>query len=154
VVALALLGGGRGPSGVAAAGQCEEAGLTSIGDTGLCTHGPDPAPPGVDPSVADAAEIGAAADMSLAVCTGDGTDGRRVQVLYARPTGAPDRLPEFRPSFRRWSAQASQIYTDSAAQTGGQRFVRYVHDRGCVIDIDGVTVSAAAPPTSTPWSAS
>jgi hypothetical protein len=142
-VALAVLGGSDGPGDVLAAGTCESVGLISVGDTGLCTHGPDPAPPGEDPATISPAEFGPAADFSSAVCTGTGTDGRRVQVIYARRFDAPNRLNEYLSSFRTWSAQASQIYTDSAAQTGGERYLRFVHDSGCVIDVDSVTLSAA-----------
>ena len=143
-VALAVLGGSNGPGNVlAASGSCEAVGLISVGDTGLCTHGPDPAPPGEDPATVSPAAFGAAADFSQAVCTGNGSDGRRVQVIYARRFDAPNRFDEYRSSFRLWSAQASQIYTDSAAQTGGQRYLRFVHDRSCVIDVDSVTLSAA-----------
>lgn len=144
-MAVVLLASPDGVSGAAAqAGSCEAVGLVSVGDSGLCTHGPDPALPGVDPAAADAAAASAAADMSLAVCTGNGTDGRRVQVLYARREDSPSRLDQYRPSFRRWSVQASQLYTDSAAQTGGERFIRFTHDSGCVIGIDSVTLTAAA----------
>lgn len=144
-VAIVLLSAPDAASGAAAqAGTCESVGLVTLGTTGLCTHGPDPAPPGDDASVADAAVFGAAADSSLAVCTGNGTDGRRVQILYARPSGAPSRLTEYLSSFQRWSAEASQIYTDSAAQTGGQRFIRFAHNSGCVIGVESVTLSAAA----------
>jgi hypothetical protein len=140
-VAIALLTG-PGES-VSAAGSCEAAGLVSVGDTGLCTHGPDPAPPGVNPATVDEPEFSAAADFSKAVCTGSGTDGRRVQVIYARRSDQPNRLSEYLPSLRRWSAQASQIFTDSAAQTGGQRYLRFVHNSSCVIDVDSVTLTAA-----------
>ncbi len=124
-------------------GTCEAAGLVSIGNTGLCTHGPDPVPPGSDLTTINAADVTGTAVSSKAVCTGTGTDGRRVQVLYARQSGAASRLSAYLPSFRTWAAQGSQIYTDSAAQTGGQRFLRFVHDSNCVIDVDEVTLTSA-----------
>src|SRR4051812_26521097 len=52
--------------------------------TALCTHGPDPAPRGVDiakriPARERLAETAA----QTALCDGDGTSGKRVQLLYA-----------------------------------------------------------------------
>ncbi|MFP5317706.1 MAG: hypothetical protein ACLGI2_05355, partial [Acidimicrobiia bacterium] len=61
----------------------------------LCTHGPDPAPAGVD--VADPAPVpavsaeAATALATTAVCHGDGTSGKRVQLVYARAAGVADR---------------------------------------------------------------
>jgi hypothetical protein len=142
IAAAVFVLSGSGES-AAAAGTCEAAGLISVGDSGLCTHGPDTPPPGVNPATVDEPVFEAAADFSKAVCTGSGTDGRRIQVIYARRSDQPSRLTEYLPSFRTWSAQASQIFTDSAAQTGGQRYLRFVHNSSCVIDVDSVTLTAA-----------
>src|SRR5687767_10483179 len=60
------------------------AALRPLADTGACTHGPDPAPPGVDPSVAwpgsarssEPVEPTAVALAAPRVpCYGDGEDG-------------------------------------------------------------------------------
>ena len=59
----------------------------------VCTHGPDPAPPGVDvradrqPPTAPAALAGtgpATVAAAQVPCFGNGSDGFRVQLLYAR----------------------------------------------------------------------
>jgi hypothetical protein len=58
-----------------------------------CTHGPDPAPPGVDPSVpqplASSQPTFSNADSASATgtipCYGDGVTGKRVQAMYVRP---------------------------------------------------------------------
>ena len=125
----------------AAAGECEAAGLVSVGSTGLCTHGSDPSLAGGDGSAVSEAE--ASTRPSLAICTGNGTSGRRVQVIYARQAGLPSRYSEFLTSFRVWSAETSQIYSDSAVRSGGQRYIRFVHDAGCAIDVKNVTLPNA-----------
>jgi len=116
---------------VATDGPCK--GLYRVVNTDLCTHGPDPAPEGVDikqsvPPI-DAAREPA---MSLAQCDGDGTSGRRIQALYVRASDVPDRYNTYLASFRQWVADMDSIFQQSAAETGGSRSVRFVHDASCV----------------------
>jgi protein involved in polysaccharide export with SLBB domain len=106
---------------------------------GLCSHGPDPAPPGVDPSVPDQpADFQAA---SFAICDGNGVSGKRVQVMYVHASDKPDRYAEFVDSFRGWAAEGDAVYQNSAAETGGMRYIRFVHDADCRITVLNVTVS-------------
>ena len=106
---------------------------------GLCSHGPDPAPPGVDPSVPDVpADFQAA---SFAICDGNGVSGKRVQVMYVHASDKPDRYAEFVDSFRGWAAEGDAVYQNSAAETGGMRYIRFVHDADCRITVLNVTVS-------------
>ena len=117
---------------------------------GPCSHGPDPAPPGVDirrprEPVAAPAARGARAEAPISpVCTGDGSDGPRVQLVYARPEGRPDRYDAFAASFQFWAAQVDAGIRDSAAQTGGIRRLRFVHDGACVPTVSRLEVSGAA----------
>lgn len=119
----------------------------------LCTHGPDPAPEGVDvredrgpeptaefafPSASSAEETGAVP------CFGTGTDGYRVQLLYARSTSRTDRFPAYAASFKSWAARLDQVVSDSAAETGGTRHVRLVTDAACNPVIERVTLSSGA----------
>jgi hypothetical protein len=119
----------------------------------LCTHGPDPAPEGVDvladrgpdpvaglpaPSAATPAEGGAVP------CYGTGTDGYRVQLIYARSTTASDRFATYEASFRSWAARLNQVVKDSAAKTGGTRNVRFVTDAACNPVIARVALSSTA----------
>jgi hypothetical protein len=121
----------------APAGPC--AGLFEVrGDTGatICTHGPDPAPPGLDvkrsveplPASATAAGVAGApatiGPQALAVCEGDGTTGRRVEVLYVR--GSTSRYSQFLETFRTLAEGVDVIFNESARETGGERHVRYV----------------------------
>lgn len=108
-----------------------------------CTHGPDPAPEGVD--VREPVDSGALAATAAALpaptpgpgtngdgiaCTGDGTSGYRVEAIYAiaGPTGArPDRYDQVAPVIR--SSYAPFVewqYRTSAAETGGDVHVPFV----------------------------
>ena len=75
-----------------------------------CTHGPDPAPPGIDikrprPPLPASRTEGTAPTAVSPVCTGDGTSGARVQLVYARPPGHPARFDAYAASFQTWAAQ-------------------------------------------------
>jgi len=118
----------------------------------LCTHGPDPAPDGVDvrhprefpPATADAGTTPASGTAAgSAVCDGDGTSGYRVQLLYVRASDVADRYSSLSDSFPQWAAQMDAVFNDSAAKTGGSRHVRFVHDSSCNVVVDSVTVGAA-----------
>jgi hypothetical protein len=116
-----------------------------------CTHGPDPAPDGVDVRVhrdfpaATASPLAAtAAAQGEIPCYGTGSDGYRVQLLYVRQAGTADRSASLAPNFVTWAANANATYADSAARTGGIRNIRFVTDAGCNLVVQPVTVSAGA----------
>lgn len=73
-------------------------------------------------------------------CSGTGTDGRRVQLLYVRERSQPSRLSELLPFFRHEAALVDDIYAVSSARTGGGRRVRWVHDDRCRPTVREVTV--------------
>lgn len=118
----------------------------------LCTHGPDPAPDGVDvrqDRPPDPAELlvpsaAAAADGGTVPCYGTGSDGYRVQLVYAHPSSAADRLPTYAGSFLSWAARIDGVANQSAAETGGTRHVRFVTDAGCNPVIADASLSSAA----------
>ena len=124
----------------AAEGPC--AGSFQITGTTYCTHGPDPAPPGVDiaVSVPLVADFVSAASIQ---CEGDGVSGKRTQVMYVRASDRPDRYNSYLASFRQWAAEADAIYQNSAAETGGVRRIRFVHDANCNLIIPSVQLSPA-----------
>jgi hypothetical protein len=126
----------------------------------LCTHGPDPAPDGVDyrvprPPVAPGRAQGllfpdppgdapsrAAASPGIG-CYGNGQDGNRVQAIYAFPADHADRYAQMVPSIRQWAAETDAVYQSSAAQTGGTRRIRFVTDGNCDLVVTRVALSAA-----------
>ena len=119
----------------------------------LCTHGPDPAPEGVDirenRGPDPAAELtlpapGTAAEGGAVPCYGSGSDGYRVHLLYARASNATDRYATYEASFRSWAARLDKVVQNSAAQTGGTRHVRFVHDAACNPVVTRVALSSAA----------
>jgi len=119
----------------------------------LCTHGPDPAPAGVDvrqnrepdPAAELASPAGSTAAEGGAVpCYGTGSDGFRVQLVYARNINGIDRFATYAASFQSWATRIDQLVNDSAAETGGSRHVRFVTDSACNPVIDRVALSSAA----------
>lgn len=118
--------------------------LFQVKGMSFCTHGPDPAPRGVD--VRQRTEpidfTGRAAQEAVAVCDGDGVSGNRVQVMYVRASDKPDRYNEYLASMRQWANEADQIYYDSAADVGTPRRIRFVHDASCVISVLNIVLSA------------
>jgi hypothetical protein len=125
--------------------DCESLGMTEV-LPGACTHGPDPVPPGGDPDAIPSPVFQPASDANKAVCDGDGVSGNRVQVLYVRPSNVSSHFAEYRNSFRVWAAEGDKIYQNSAAlvvadQSGGDRYLRFVHGSTCVISVLEVVIS-------------
>jgi hypothetical protein len=113
-----------------------------------CTHGPDPAPAGIDiktprPPLPVSRTEGAGPTTVAPICTGDGTSGPRVQLVYARPVGTPDRYDAYAASFQTWAAQIDAGVNESAEQTAGTRRIRFVHDASCTPVISRLTLTAA-----------
>ncbi|MFB9447209.1 DUF7402 domain-containing protein [Dactylosporangium vinaceum] len=111
------------PGGPCAAGLLEVKGTSPV----MCTHGPDAPPAGlsVKTSVpAMAQSDAAAAGPALAVCEGDGTSGKRVEVLYVH--GSASRYSQYLETFRSLAEGVDTIFNESAKETGGERHVRYV----------------------------
>ncbi|MFI5911236.1 RICIN domain-containing protein [Dactylosporangium sp. NPDC051541] len=129
-------------------GRCK--GLFEVKNVpGACTHGPDASFAGTDVtrSVAPLAEAGTAAQAAAAasiVCDGDGQSGNRVQVLYIHGSGNADRYSQYLASIRTWTAGVDDIYSASAAQTGGTRHIRFVTDSSCNISVTDVAIANSA----------
>lgn len=141
-----------------AQGACGDTAFELDG-VGECTHGPDPAPEGVDARQSRAPEKPEQAGGKKATapsgtettagaggtvyCTGDGTSGNRVQAVYARSSDRTDRYWTYASSFPVWAARADAVYANSAAKTGGERHIRYVtYDtgEGCALSVAKVTM--------------
>jgi hypothetical protein len=118
-----------------------------------CTHGPDPAPAGVDVTQERSLEEiaffsgdigGASTETSGDVyCDGDGVSGNRVQAVYAYPAGGADNFSAVAPSLTRWAAAADEAVNASAAKTGGVRHVRWVTSADCKLEVLKVALSSA-----------
>jgi hypothetical protein len=118
-----------------------------------CSHGPDPAPAGVDvrhrPSTAElvaraeAAEEDPTAAAGPVPCYGDGTSGPRLQAVYAVAADRTDRYSAVVDLVRGYAAGADQAYSASAARDGGTRHLRWVTDPGCSLSVAHVVLSAA-----------
>ncbi|MGI9032947.1 MAG: hypothetical protein ACR2HY_04565 [Acidimicrobiales bacterium] len=115
----------------------------------LCTHGPDPAPPGVDvrkpqgtaASLPGMAPGGGTATASNLACDGDGTSGDRVQLLYVHASNVSDSYASLANSFQQWAANIDRSFSASAAETGGDRHPRFVQDPSCNAVVTDVAVS-------------
>lgn len=107
-----------------------------------CSHGPDAPPPGVDVS----ADVGAvvAPDAAPALeCYGTGSDGPRVQAVYAVASDRTDRFDALLATVRQDAKNVDTVFAESAAATGGVRHVRFVTGPGCVADVAHVVLSPA-----------
>jgi hypothetical protein len=76
-------------------------------------------------------------------CTGTGTDGNRVQVIYAVEKGKTNRYQDLLPLLRSWVADVDDTFALSSQKTGGGLRVRWVHDN-CVPVINAEVVPAGA----------
>jgi len=124
-------------------GQC--GGLFRLSGSNYCTHGPDMAPPGVDVQLDQPRMTTKENDQVVAsvTCDGDGTSGNRVQVMYVRAADKADRFSQYAAQIRQWAEEVDQIYYDSAAEVGGARRIRYVHNASCVVDVLNVVIPTA-----------
>ncbi len=110
---------------------------------GRCTHGPDLAND-------FARDIGSPPIQITGQpwpCFGTGSDGSRVQAIYVRQTGTTDNLAANRARFESIAQKIEAVYNQSAAKTGGSRFVRFVTTNGsagCGFSISTATVTATA----------
>ncbi|MEV7003928.1 RICIN domain-containing protein [Streptomyces sp. NPDC093982] len=80
---------------------------------------------------------------SKVACSGDGSSGNRVQVLYVHAPGK-DRYAKYVASFKKWAAEADTIYNESAKETGGSRRIRFVTDADCTANVLNVEVRAGS----------
>jgi len=122
VFGLPVSAAARPPSPEAICGP----GLQAIVTTAhvVCTHGADAPPPGLDIHRRVAPMAASLTASALPVCEGDGVTGKRVEVLYIH--GSTSRYAQYLETFRTLAEGVDAIYNASAAETGGERHVRYV----------------------------
>jgi ribosomal protein L24E len=147
------IGNPLGPSGARCGALTE---LRLPGGGWACSHGPDPAPPGVDihrrfesgkaragfllPDPTLDQRTGAAPNPN-AHCFGDGRNFERVQAIYARASDHTDQYSTIVPSIRKWAAEADAVFNASAAASGAARHIRWQTDAGCQPTVDHVILS-------------
>ena len=125
--------------------------LVGIDGPAMCTHGPDPAPEGVDVTrrrsvqalAAGTNEGSTSASGSTVPCYGDGSSGKRVQAVYAYAEDVPDRSSALVDQIAAWAGTVDTIFNDSAAKTGGLRHVRWVTSEGCRLSVVVVRLSTS-----------
>ena len=127
-----------------------------------CSHGPDPAPPGVDVRLGrddrriaadrDAfatARTAAAATVGSVGCIGDGVSGSRVQAIYAVAADRTDRSATVIPTIRsNYAPRVDWQFNQSAAETGAEAHVTFVTEAGagggtCQLSVPVVRLTAA-----------
>ncbi|MBL8775914.1 MAG: S-layer homology domain-containing protein [Acidimicrobiales bacterium] len=118
--------------------------VATVGGVALCTHGPD-----TSGSLGAAGEPAEAGTPRAVACIGNGTSGARVQAVYARASGRADRYAVLLPELRAAAADVAHLVNRSAAQTGGERHVRWqttkrAVDPTCQVDVARATVPADA----------
>jgi hypothetical protein len=144
-------------------------GMSAGARSGVCTHGPDAAPPGRDVrKPRSVAELRRAAGLNspaatarstpgtvtvptdgsgAIVCDGDGVTGKRVQVLYVVAADQPDRFLSLVDALGQYTLRADGQLNASARKSGSVRHFRFVTDGdgagGCVLDIQRVAIGAA-----------
>jgi hypothetical protein len=123
-----------------ASGPC--VGVYEIAGDAGCTHGPDAPPPGYT-MAGEVPPVEGGTLAAAAACTGDGTSGPRVQVLYVHPPGN-DRFAQYESSIEQWAAAVDTIYDESAKETGGRRHIRFVHGPDCTATVLNVEISSSA----------
>lgn len=113
----------------------------------LCTHGDSHGVRDHGRSERIAASTGGRTGTTGAIgCYGDGQDGARVRLVYAKAEGSPDRFEQSLPSFTGWAKGASGQLDASAKATGGRRHVRYATTpgSGCQLVVQRVTLPTKA----------
>jgi hypothetical protein len=130
-------------AGLTATSGSECRGGYLLPESGLCTHGPDAAPEGVDVPTQDAPAPASAQVVPEIACEGDGVSGNRTQLIYARPSGNAkgDRYNAYLATFRQIAAGVDTIYDASAAETGGSRRIRFVTEPDCTPSVLNVVLS-------------
>jgi hypothetical protein len=120
-------------------------------DIVLCSHGPDPAPPGFNiyaqpaPLISKAGGQLAGKERNVlgvtVACDGDGVAGKRVEVLYAHASDVEDNSSIYLNTFQQYVANMDSMFDTSASETGGSRQIRFVHSATCLPKVTDVQLS-------------
>jgi hypothetical protein len=132
-------------------------GYDVVGHPGVCTPGPDSAEEGVDvraPRAGGGGTSGGGGKKPSPTPTPSpsattsptpggrcGTDGNRVQAVYAVASDVVSSYDSLLPSLLQWSGVADDVFATSAAETGGTRRIRWATDASCVPTVLQVVMS-------------
>jgi len=83
-----------------------------------------------------------------AACVGTGSDGSRVQMVYAVEEGKVDRYAAVAPSLASFAADVDDVFALSSRKTDAGRRVRWVHDASCNISVEKAILPAGSLGTS------
>ena len=75
-------------------------------------------------------------------CIGTNTDGKRVQIVYARRSNHADNYSTVAPQLKARAAEINWTFERSAQKTGGHRQVRWVTDSSCSPTVLKVTLAS------------
>ncbi|ALG11938.1 RICIN domain-containing protein [Kibdelosporangium phytohabitans] len=92
-----------------------------------------------------AVDLGSYAIPRPVACDGDGTSGKRVQLVYAYGEGQTSRLQQIRGAFQSQAAETDDAFVEASRRFGGQvRHLRWVHDSSCRATVAEVRVPFAS----------
>ncbi|MDL2342486.1 MAG: hypothetical protein QFB87_05420 [Patescibacteria group bacterium] len=97
-------------------------------------------------SVDGAADVGSANSLNAVTpvnwpCAGTGTDGYRLQMIYAYAGGAANRVAYVRPGFETIARRLNAVYHNSGVVSGAVRNVRFVTDGACTLSLPAVAIT-------------
>ena len=105
-----------------AAIACPTASAHEVPPGGVLTHGPDPEPPPAEIAASRTLTEGLiGAPAQKVPCVGNGTSGKRVQVMYVRASNAPDHYADSKAAIAAGAIDADRVFRESAAETSGMR---------------------------------
>lgn len=87
------------------------------------------------------------ADDATITCDGDGTSGKRVQLVYVHGETQTDRYTSLLPTFHEFSAEIDAAFVEASTRytsSAGVRHVRFVHDSTCHAVVDDVAIPDAS----------
>jgi hypothetical protein len=136
--------------------------LEVIDNTGkaiACTHGPDPAPEGVNVKTSAKPVVTGEFDRTAQeavtssettsgtgslTCEGDGVSGKRIEILYVHASDVASRYGTYASSFQTWASNTNNVYVESGLKTGEARHLRFVTDNNCNAVVTDVTIPATS----------
>ena len=92
------------------------------------------------------ADVGSANSLNAVTpvnwpCIGTGTDGYRVQMVYAYTSGAANRINTLRPGYEAIARRINAVFHNSGIASGAVRNIRYVTNSACTLSIPTVAIT-------------